>query len=79
VPAGELDATVTRYTAALVRGAPGALAATKGLLRRPRAASFRDEVAALTELSVRHFGSPEGVEGVRAFREKRDPSWVPGP
>jgi len=79
VPAGELDATVTRYTSALVRGGPEALAATKALLRRPRAASFRDEVAALTEISVRHFGSPEGVEGVQALRDKRDPSWVPGP
>ena len=36
VDATELDATVARYTAALVRGAPGALAGAKSLLRRDR-------------------------------------------
>ena len=77
VPADELDAAVATYTAALVRGAPGALAGTKALLRRARAGTFAEELRALTEVSVRFFGSPEGVEGVRAFREKREPSWIP--
>jgi methylglutaconyl-CoA hydratase len=77
VPAEELDAAVRRYTDALVRGAPGALAGAKELLRRRRADTLRDELAALTDLSVAYFGSPEGLEGVAAFREKRDPSWVP--
>jgi methylglutaconyl-CoA hydratase len=77
VPAGELDATVDRYCAALVRGAPKALAATKQLLRRPRAATVREDVGALTELSVGFFLSDEGREGVTAYREKRDPYWVP--
>jgi methylglutaconyl-CoA hydratase len=76
VPAGELDATVDRYVASLVRGAPGALAATKSLLRRGRP-DIEAEITALTGISVEHFGSAEGVEGVRAFREKRDPAWVP--
>lgn len=77
VPAEQLDAAVERYTDALVRGAPGALAGAKDLLRRRRADTLRDELAALTELSVSYFGSPEGLEGVLSFREKRDPSWVP--
>jgi methylglutaconyl-CoA hydratase len=77
VPADELDAAVARYTAALVRGAPGALAGAKALLRRTRAGTFAEELRALTEVSVRFFGSPEGVEGVRAFREKREPGWIP--
>jgi methylglutaconyl-CoA hydratase len=75
VPAAELDAAVTRYTDALVRGAPGALAGAKQLLRR--AGDIDAELATLTALSIRHFGSLEGLEGVRAFREKRDASWVP--
>jgi methylglutaconyl-CoA hydratase len=75
VPAGELDAAVTRYTDALVRGAPGALAGTKQLLRR--GGDIGTEIEALTALSVRYFGSAEGLEGVRAFREKRNASWVP--
>jgi methylglutaconyl-CoA hydratase len=76
VEAADLDATVSRYTAALLRGAPGALAGAKSLLRRPLAADLRAELAELTRLSVRYFTSAEGIEGVRAFREKRDPAWV---
>ena len=77
VPVGELDAAVDRYTAALVRGGPGALAGTKQLLHRPLQMTLREDLADLSELSGRYFGSEEGMEGVRAFREKRDPYWVP--
>ncbi|NJC71099.1 enoyl-CoA hydratase [Planosporangium thailandense] len=75
VPADELDAAVARHTDALVRGAPGALAGAKRLLHR--GGDIDADLAALTELSIHHFGSPEGLEGVRAFREKRDANWVP--
>lgn len=78
VPAADLDATVERYTSALVRGAPGALAGAKELLRRTPAATLSEDLATLTDLSVRYFRSPEGVEGITAFREKRDPTWLPG-
>jgi methylglutaconyl-CoA hydratase len=77
VPADALDGTVDSYVDALVRGAPGALAGAKELLRRGRSADIKSEVDTLTEMSVRHFGSAEGREGVRAFREKRAPDWVP--
>ena len=77
VSEGLLEAAVDAYTSALVRGAPGALAGAKALLRRRQLATFGDEVAALTDLSVEFFGSAEGREGVAAFREKRDPSWLP--
>ncbi|HEY7176128.1 MAG TPA: enoyl-CoA hydratase-related protein [Micromonosporaceae bacterium] len=77
VDASELDATVAHYTAALIRGAPGALAGAKAILRRDRTATLRDNIAALSEMSVAYFGSDEGREGMAAFREKRDPSWIP--
>jgi methylglutaconyl-CoA hydratase len=77
VPAVELDATVDRYTASLLRGGPQALAGTKALLRRTGAARLREKLAELTELSVMYFLSPEGAEGAAAFREKRDASWMP--
>jgi methylglutaconyl-CoA hydratase len=76
-PADALDETVAAYCDALVRGAPGALAGAKELLRRPPAATLRDEVAALSELSVGYFLSEEGREGVLAYRERRAAAWVP--
>ncbi|WP_329103352.1 enoyl-CoA hydratase-related protein [Micromonospora sp. NBC_01699] len=78
VPADELDAAVADYCAALVRGAPGALAGTKELLSRPAGADLRAELARLGALSTGYFRSEEGREGILAFREKRPARWVPG-
>lgn len=77
VPADRLDDEVRRYTGLLALGGPTALAATKAMLRRPAAASMADDFAAMLELSARHFASQEGQEGIRAFAEKRQPTWVP--
>jgi len=77
VSAEHLDAAVARLVASLVRGAPTALAATKQLLRRRPPDSIHDELVGLAELSARFFASAEGREGIAAFAEKRDPSWVP--
>ncbi|MFF5231955.1 enoyl-CoA hydratase family protein [Dactylosporangium sp. NPDC000521] len=77
VAADQVDEAVSSFVAALVRGAPGALRGTKELLRRRKADTFRDELAAMTELSVSYFGSEEGIEGIMAFRDKRDPNWIP--
>ncbi|MGH3549794.1 MAG: enoyl-CoA hydratase-related protein [Pseudonocardiaceae bacterium] len=74
VPADQLDAEVKRFTGMLVKGSPEALALTKQLLRaRPMARDF----PAMLELSAARFGSAQGQEGIRAFTEKRAPSWVP--
>ncbi len=78
VPAADLDEVVQRYVASLLRGGPQALVAAKTLTRRPLSAHIRDDLADLTELSVRFFTSDEGREGVRALAEKRDPAWVAG-
>ncbi|MDG4832717.1 enoyl-CoA hydratase-related protein [Solwaraspora sp. WMMD1047] len=77
VPADGLDAAVAGYCAALVRGAPGALAGAKELLRRPTPASIGAELAELSALSTGYFLSAEGREGVAAFREKRPARWIP--
>jgi len=74
----DLDAEVDRYVDMLVRGAPGALAATKEMLRRPPAGSMAADFAAMAALSAERFASEEGREGVAAFAEKRLASWVPG-
>ncbi|MFY1636989.1 enoyl-CoA hydratase-related protein [Solwaraspora sp. WMMB335] len=77
VPTDRLDAAVAECCAALCRGAPGALTGTKQLLSRVPAAGVRADVGPLRELSTGYFLSDEGREGVQAFRDKRDPWWVP--
>lgn len=79
VPADGLDAEVRRYTDMLRLGAPGALAGTKELLRRPVTATMADDLSGLSEFSAKVFASEEGQEGIRAFGEKRPPAWVAGP
>jgi methylglutaconyl-CoA hydratase len=76
VPAEHLDDEVRRYTEMLRLGAPGALAATKLLLRGPTARTMSDDLAAMTMVSAERFASEEAQEGIRAFTEKRKPSWV---
>jgi methylglutaconyl-CoA hydratase len=78
VPAGELDAALAGVCASLIRGAPRALSGTKQLLRRRPAGTMADETAQLSALSVGYFLSDDAREGIAAFREKRDPAWVPG-
>jgi methylglutaconyl-CoA hydratase len=77
VPAEDLDEAVAGYVRSLVRGAPTALGATKRLLRRGATRPVRDELAELSRQSIGFFTSTEGREGVAAFAEHRDPSWVP--
>ncbi|MEU5690507.1 enoyl-CoA hydratase family protein [Actinosynnema sp. NPDC020468] len=77
VPADDLDTEVTRYTDMLALGAPNALAATKRMLQDPRPTNLGEVFADMLELSARHFGGPEGQEGITAFVEKRKPTWVP--
>lgn len=77
VPADGLDAEVDRYTGMLALGGPTALAATKDMLRRARAADLADDFSDMLELSAGFFAGTEGQEGIRAFVEKRSPNWVP--
>jgi methylglutaconyl-CoA hydratase len=79
VRADDLDAEVARYAGLLLRGAPGALAGTKGVLRDVPAEGFNDGLQMMAELSGRYFGSDEAREGMAAFAAKRDPAWVVPP
>lgn len=76
VPADGLDAEVARYVEMLRLGAPGALAATKQMLRAERPARMADQFAQMQELSAGFFASAEGQEGMTAFAEKRKPAWA---
>ena len=79
VPAGDLDAEVARYVAMLRLGAPGALAAAKEMLRGERPSSMTEQFDAMLALSAGFFAAEEGQEGMRAFAEKRPPSWAVTP
>lgn len=76
VAEGELDDTVGRYVAALAKGGPQALAATKAMLSGG-ADNLETRFAEMTSLSASFFASTEAQEGIRAFAEKRPASWVP--
>jgi methylglutaconyl-CoA hydratase len=72
----ELDSEVARYAGMLLRGAPGALAGTRGVLRDVPHESFADGLRKMAELSGTYFGSDEAKEGMAAFAAKRDPDWI---
>jgi isohexenylglutaconyl-CoA hydratase len=72
-----LDAALAATLAQTLRCAPGAIAATKGLMARALhmpAADLIDDAARLFAQAAR---GPEGVEGMTAFLQKRSPSWAP--
>lgn len=78
VPADQLDAEVARYVDMVRKGAPIALAGAKRLVREVPGMEMH---AAFEEMSARsavHFASAEALEGMTAFAEKRQPSWMNG-
>lgn len=78
VPPGDLDVATARYVESLLKGAPRALAESKRLVREVPRMELDAAFAWATELSANLFASEEAREGMRAFAEKRAPSWVPG-
>ncbi|MBN9099162.1 MAG: enoyl-CoA hydratase/isomerase family protein [Pseudonocardia sp.] len=78
VPTDDLDTEVARYTEMLRLGAPGALAATKEMLRGSggRDSGMSARFDEMLTLSAGFFAGEEGQEGMRAFAEKRPPAWT---
>jgi len=75
----QLDEEIARYTGLLLRGAPGALAATKRVLREAGSMPVATGMARMAELSAARFASEECQQGMAAFAEKRAPSWAVRP
>ncbi len=72
-----LDAAVARTVGEILDCAPGALAATKALVRRARWSKPSDLVQeAAQAFSCAALGA-EGIEGMGAFLQKRKPRWSP--
>ena len=76
VPASELDMKVAEYIREILTSGPGALGAAKALIRdvqdRPPAVAAAAAVSVIAKLRV----ASEGQEGLKAFLEKRTPSWA---
>jgi methylglutaconyl-CoA hydratase len=76
VPLAELDATVDAICARLAQAGPEALARTKKLLLAVEAAPLSSALLAETAAALADArAGAEAREGMRAFHEKRKPSW----
>lgn len=79
VPADRIDQEVAEIVADLLLGGPDALAACKALTRQIPKMSVEEAFEWTSQLSADLFASEEAQEGMRAFAEKRPPSWVSNP
>ena len=75
--ASALDRAVAAVLSDILQCAPGAVAATKALMRQARLHSPASLVQAAAEVFSRAALGPEGVEGTAAFLHKRKANWMP--
>ena len=68
--ADDVPATVATLVTGILAGAPGAVAATRRVLR-----SGSPDMVEMQALSEALFNSPEAAEGMRAFTAKTPPQW----
>lgn len=71
-----LDATRARIASEMMACAPGAVAASKKLVEDVAYRPIEDVMEETAKRIARTRVSPEGQEGVRAFLDKRKPSWA---
>lgn len=77
VPVGALDAAVDSIVPSILKNAPGAIADTKILLEGLAARNFDKALGRAYTVALRMRSSTEAREGIEAFEQKRNPSWVP--
>ncbi len=75
VTADRLDLAVDRHVQQFLKAAPSAVAAAKRLLREVGGRLPADVLPMTVEAIAAQRVSKEGQEGMRAFLEKRPPSW----
>ncbi|MPY55420.1 enoyl-CoA hydratase family protein [Streptomyces acidicola] len=72
----DVDDVLAPVLDGLRRASPQGLAETKQLFTARVLEAFDRDAADLTALSARLFSSPQAREGMAAFLERRDPTWV---
>jgi methylglutaconyl-CoA hydratase len=75
VPAADVDASVDRYVRDILTGGPEAIATAKALIQQVWERSVDDAAPLVTQALATRRVSPEGQEGLKAFLEKRKPTW----
>jgi methylglutaconyl-CoA hydratase len=75
VPDGMLDQRMDRLVAQHLQGAPGAVAATKRLIREVAGRAVEDSMALTAERLADAWESPEGRIGVESFLNRTCPPW----
>ena len=76
VPADALDPAVEAEVAPYLSAAPGAVAEGKALVRALGPRIDAAVIEATMEALIRRWESPEAVEGVAAFFDRRKPGWA---
>jgi len=76
VPPNELENAAQKIAAAILKGAPGAVANSKRLIEELWSSSIAEDVALALRHHLQARESDEAREGIAAFLEKRPPKWV---
>lgn len=76
VPPNELENETRKIAAAVMEGAPGALANTKRLIEELWSSSVKEDVEHALSHHMQARESEEAKEGIAAFNEKRSPNWM---
>lgn len=74
-PDGALDARVAALAGELARGPTRAYVTARRLLRQAHHSDYASQLHAEAAAIVNSFETKDGLEGVRAFRERRTPSF----
>jgi methylglutaconyl-CoA hydratase len=75
-PPNDLENEVQKIVAAVLQGAPGALASTKRLIEEFWSSSVKEDVERALKHHMEARESVEAKEGIAAFLEKRPPNWA---
>jgi methylglutaconyl-CoA hydratase len=76
VPEELLDDAVKRIAGEVLTASPSGVAATKALLAEVSQTRFDDTLEMTARAIARQRVSEEGQEGLRAFLERRKPTWT---